>query len=159
MISRFGVPLPLHSDQGRNLEGSVMRELCSLLGMIKARTKPYHPQCDGLVERLNRTLLYLLSKHVDENQKNWNKWIATVLMVYRLEKQSPAQETPFKLMFGRNGRQQLDVIMEGKEQVPQLTSEYVSALSKAQMKSMERVRECLAEIQQNQAKAYNKKLK
>ena len=82
-----------------------MRELCSLLGMKKARTTPYHPHCDGLVERLNRTLLDLLAKHVDENQKNWDEWIATVLMVYRSAKQSSAQETPFKLMFGRDGRQ------------------------------------------------------
>ena len=95
---------------------------------------------------------------MDENQKNWDEWIATVLMVYRLAKQSSAQETPFKLMFGRDGRQRLDVIMEGKEQVPQLTSEYVSALSEAQMKSMENVRECLAEAQQNQAKSYNKEI-
>ena len=47
-----------------------MRELCSLLEMKKARITSYHPQCDGLVERLNRTLLDLLGKHVDENQKN-----------------------------------------------------------------------------------------
>ena len=63
VIATFGVPLVLHSDQGRNFEGSMMRELCSLLGMKKARTTPYHPQCDVLVERLNRTLLELLAKH------------------------------------------------------------------------------------------------
>ena len=48
--------------------------------------------------------------------------------------------------------------MEGKEQVPQLTSAYVSALSEAQMKSMENVRECLEEAQQNRAKSYNKEI-
>lgn len=106
VITRFGVPLVLHSDQGRNFEGSVMRELCRLLGMKKARTTPYHPQCDGLVERLNRTLLDLLAKHVNENQKDWDEWIPTVLMAYRLAKHSSAQETPFKLMClgGRVGR-------------------------------------------------------
>ena len=48
--------------------------------------------------------------------------------------------------------------MEGKEQLPQLTSEYVSALSEAQMESMENVIDCLAEAQQNQAKSYNKEI-
>ena len=43
MILRFGVPLVLHIDQGSNYDGSVMRELCSLLGMKKAKTTPYHP--------------------------------------------------------------------------------------------------------------------
>jgi transposase InsO family protein len=47
---RFSPPEQLHSDQGRNFESEVIGEVCKLLGMVKSRTTPYHPQCDGLVE-------------------------------------------------------------------------------------------------------------
>lgn len=58
-----------------------MKELCALMGVKKSRTTAYHPQSDGLVERLNRTLLDLLAKQVDQKQKDWDEWIATVLAV------------------------------------------------------------------------------
>ena len=58
-FSRFGFPLQLHSDQGRNFESLLVKELCSLTGVYKTRTTPFHPRSDGLTERANRTLLQM----------------------------------------------------------------------------------------------------
>ena len=56
VVCRFGVPLELHSDQGRNFESAVFSEMRNLLGIRKTRTTPLHPQSDEMVERMNRTL-------------------------------------------------------------------------------------------------------
>ncbi|UYV82319.1 K02A2.6-like [Cordylochernes scorpioides] len=70
LICRFGVPLELHSDQGRNFESEIFRELCQVLGIWKTRTTPLHPQSDGMVERFNKTMVEHLSKVVEQNQRD-----------------------------------------------------------------------------------------
>ena len=46
---RFGVPMELHSDQGRNFESRLLREVPERRGVRKTRTTPLHPQSDGMV--------------------------------------------------------------------------------------------------------------
>jgi hypothetical protein len=61
VICRLGVPTTIHTDQGKNFDSALIKEICELLGIKKTRTTPYHPQSDGLVERFNRTLVGMLS--------------------------------------------------------------------------------------------------
>ena len=60
VIPLFGVPEALLSDRGTNLLSHLMLDLCSLLGIRKLNTTAHHPQCDGMVERFNRTLKTML---------------------------------------------------------------------------------------------------
>jgi hypothetical protein len=46
---RFGVPMELHRDQGRNFESRLMQEVLERLEVSKTRTTPLHPQSDGMV--------------------------------------------------------------------------------------------------------------
>lgn len=44
LFSRFGIPMELHSDQGRNFESAVFQEVCSLLEIDKTRTTTLPPR-------------------------------------------------------------------------------------------------------------------
>jgi len=48
MISRFDVPLELHTDHGWNLDSRLFLELSLLLGIKKIRTIPFHLQSNGI---------------------------------------------------------------------------------------------------------------
>ncbi|CAG2254582.1 unnamed protein product [Mytilus edulis] len=53
VIVRIGVPHWIHSDQGRQFESLLFQEMCCILNIKKARTTPYHPKSDDMVERFN----------------------------------------------------------------------------------------------------------
>ena len=52
-----GFPEQLHSDQGPQFESEVIAEMCKTMGIRKTRTTPYHPACNGEIERFNKTLV------------------------------------------------------------------------------------------------------
>ena len=91
VFSCYGVPMVLHSNRGRNFESSLIKEICLLLHICKLRTTPYHPEGDGLVKRLNQTLIRVLKSYVSENQQQWDDWIPLALLSYRTSRQSSTQ--------------------------------------------------------------------
>ena len=96
-ISRFGVPRQLHTDQGRNFETKLFQEMCSILEIDKTRTTPLQPQSDGMVDRFNRTLEAMLSKFVDENQKDWDLYLPLVMMAYRSSEHESTGFSPIEI--------------------------------------------------------------
>ncbi|KAL9972949.1 hypothetical protein ACROYT_G019349 [Oculina patagonica] len=69
ILVNFGFPQRLHSDQGRDFESRIIRDLCKVARIKKTRTTPYHPQGNGQTERFNRTLLGMLGT-LDADKKN-----------------------------------------------------------------------------------------
>ena len=53
-LARFGIPDEIITDQGAQFTGSMWRELMSTLGIHHASTTSYHPQSNGMVERMHR---------------------------------------------------------------------------------------------------------
>ena len=83
IILRFGMPLVINSDHGREFENGLMKSLCTLLGCVKTRTTPYHPESDGMVERFNRTCLMMLSMFVNDRWDNWHEFLPFIMHAYR----------------------------------------------------------------------------
>ncbi|KAJ8015797.1 hypothetical protein DPEC_G00029870 [Dallia pectoralis] len=104
IVSRFGVPQSIHTDQGRNFESRVFSELCRRLGVEKTRTTPLHPQSDGLVERFHRTLAQQLAIVTSKHQKDWDTHLPFILMAYRSAVQASTACSPALLMLGREMR-------------------------------------------------------
>ena len=96
-FSRFSLPRQLHSDQGRNFESSLVQELCSIAGVCKTRTTPFHPRSDGLTERANRTVLQMLRATTSQHPQEWPSKIPAVLAAYRMTEHSSVSYTHLTL--------------------------------------------------------------
>lgn len=53
-IARYGVPLQISWDQGGQLESHLFMQLNTPLGSHQVHASRFHPQANGLVERLHR---------------------------------------------------------------------------------------------------------
>ena len=95
VFCRFSIPERLHSDQGRQFEGKLMQEVCKLLHINKTRTTAFHPQSDGLMERLNQTLLSMLAATVHEHPGDWDKKLRLVCMAYNTSVHQSTGFSPF----------------------------------------------------------------
>ncbi|KAJ8948859.1 hypothetical protein NQ318_013512 [Aromia moschata] len=111
VIARHGVPLELHSDQGRNFESELWQEVMKIMGIKKTRTTALHPQSNGMVERHNRTICHYLSKFVSENQRDWDKLVPLFLLSYRSSQHESTTYTPSMLTSGREMKLPTDLIL------------------------------------------------
>lgn len=156
-ICRFGVPMHIHSDQGRNFESKIFKKMYNLLGMAKTRTTPYHPQSDGLVERFNRTLIGMLSIRVAEDETSWDDHLPATMLAYRSSVQESTGYTPFHLMFGREIRLPID-LMFGRDPDPMKeTTEYVVQLKQHLEEAYEQVRKRTGFVQGRQKDRYDQR--
>jgi len=88
----------------------LFKEVCSHLDIEKARTTPLHPQSDGMVQRLNRTLEAVVSKFVLEKQRNWDQLLPLLTMAYQSAMHESTGCTPNELMFRRDVRLPVDIM-------------------------------------------------
>ena len=110
---RYGVPRVIHSDGGGEFRSNLMMDLYKLLEFYSTRTTPYHPQSDGLVERLNRTLVGMLSKFCEDNAE-WDQHLPFVMCAYRSTVHSSTGSTPNMLFMGREITLPIDLLCPPK---------------------------------------------
>lgn len=110
IVSIFGVPLSIHSDQGSNFESDVFRELCKLFGITKTRTTPLRPQSDGMVERANRTIENMLTAFVSDNQNDWDEYIYLLMLAYRSSEHESTGFSPCQMVFAKQPTLPIDLI-------------------------------------------------
>eukprot|EP00794_Sanderia_malayensis_P015652 gene15652-biopygen13346 len=131
VFSRFGPPVILHSDQGKNFDSTLMHEIYDILGIKKSQTTAYHPQGDGLVERQNRTLQEIISSFVSEHTVDWDLWIDQAVFAYNTSTQESTGLSPYELVFGHPARMPIEVELSVPLQNANSQSDYSRSLRKA----------------------------
>ena len=108
-ICHYGFPEKFISDQGRNFESDLIKELCKIAGVKKVHTTPYHPQGNGQCERFNSTLCNMLGTLSEEEKSDWKSYLGCMTHAYNCTKHASTTYSPYYLMFGRHPRLPIDV--------------------------------------------------
>ena len=159
-ISRFGCPLEIHTDQGKNFDGKLFHAVCELLQVTKTRTTPYRPCSNGQVERYNRTLLQLMRCFLKGNQTYWDEHLQQLAGAIRSTVNRSTGFTPNMMMLGREVILPIDLMVKDIHEVAEeVPAEYVTRLKKTLMQAHDLARERLNSYQLRQRKDYDMKLK
>ena len=110
IVCRHGVPQVILSDNGKNFASEIVKILCEKFLIKHTFSSPYHPQTNGMVERLNRTLCNSLAK-VKEKDEDWDIHLPAVLFAYRTKRHATTGYTPFQLTYGRQAKMPIETII------------------------------------------------
>ena len=164
IFSRVGIPKEILSDCGTQLTSEMMKEVSHLLSVKQLTTTPYHPICNGLVEKFNGTLKNMLCKLSEEKPKDWDRFVAPLLFAYREVPQSTLGFSPFELLYGRSVRGLIAILNElwTGEKVSsyvKLTYQYITDLKDRLVQTTELVQANLLKKGHEYKHYYDRKLR
>ena len=102
----MGLPAVMTTDQGTEFRNRVNKELMKVFA-IHRLTTAYHPQANGLDERINQTLVNSLAKFAQGNLLCDEK-LQGIIYAYNTAVQESTKHIPFEAMFGRVARLPVD---------------------------------------------------
>ena len=111
-IYTHGTPQFLLSDQGSNVDGVVVNELCNKIGVEKRRSSAYHSQGNGFAERNIRNVketLRAVLLHRKLDQKKWRQLLPELVFALNCSESSATKCVPYEVVFGRAPSLPMDV--------------------------------------------------
>ncbi|XP_030945618.1 uncharacterized protein LOC115970083 [Quercus lobata] len=125
IVTRFGVPQTLISNNGLQFYSKAFRRYCcdqgitnryststylqgngqaeavnKVIGITNKYSTPAYPQGNGQVEAVNKVIVSGLKKRLDDAKWKWVEELSHVLWAYRTTPRRSTGETPFSMTYG-----------------------------------------------------------
>ena len=111
-------------DQGTQFMSECLQEVFRLLSIKGLTSTPYHPICNGLVEKWNRTPKSMLKRLCQDQPKHWYRLISPVLCAYREVPHKSTGFGPFQLLYGHSVRGPETILKEVCTNIHEVKSSY-----------------------------------
>lgn len=100
IITRFGIPHALVTDNGRQFVSEQFREFCDDYHIKLKTTSVEHPAINYQTKLANRIILQGLKTRLEGAKGRWVEEFPSVLWSYRVTKQTATRGTPYALAYG-----------------------------------------------------------
>ncbi|KMQ91095.1 blastopia polyprotein [Lasius niger] len=150
----FGNPRRIISDRGTAFTSGDFQEYCRHEGIQHILTTTGIPRANGQVERVNRTLIPLLTKLAAPKPEEWYKYLNTVQLYLNTTLHRSIATTPFHLLFGTRARLRDDDNLREL-----LENEWVTFFQQDRDELRVHARENIVKMQKENCRVYNKKRK
>lgn len=100
-IARFGCPVEIVTDRGRQFESALFSYLANNAGFQHKTTTAYHPACNGMIERMHRQLKAAIVCH---GNHVWTESLPFVLLGMRTALKEDLNSSSAELVYGETLR-------------------------------------------------------
>ncbi|XP_058817326.1 uncharacterized protein K02A2.6-like [Topomyia yanbarensis] len=114
IFSTFGIPSVLVSDHGVQFTSETFQQFLRMNGVMHKMGAPYHPATNGQAERYVQTFKQKL-KALKCTKSQLNLELSNILLTYRKMLHPSTGQSPSMLMFGRQIRSRLDLLLPKNE--------------------------------------------
>ncbi|XP_045030409.1 uncharacterized protein K02A2.6-like [Daphnia magna] len=108
IFARFGLPIELVSDNGPQFTSQEFKRFMLVNGIVHHRGAPYHPQTNGLAERVVQSVKKASHKMRDQPGTFEDK-LQCFLTSYRNTPHKSTGKTPAEVLLGRQNRGKFDL--------------------------------------------------
>ena len=99
IFCRNGFPTTIVTDNGPQFTSALFTKFLKANGIEQVKASPYHPQGNGVVERMHGTLNSVIARSVDK-KGNWAEIVPMCLYFLRCTPNRSAGISPFLLKHG-----------------------------------------------------------
>jgi len=110
VVRLHGLHKTIVSDRDTKFLSHFWRTLWSRLGTKLSFSTSCHPQTDGKIELVNRSLSTLLRVMLKGNQKSWDEYLPHIEFAYNRVVHSTTKLLPFEVVYGFNPLTPLDLL-------------------------------------------------
>ena len=111
-LPRHMCPQFILSDNGTEFKNQIFDKVTKDLGIERIFSAPYHPQSNGKLETFHKFFKPTLKKMCADDQDNWDDYVEQVLGTYRGVPNLTTGESPFFLVYGRDGNQPVHQLLQ-----------------------------------------------
>ena len=79
VICRYGCCTQLITDRGTNFTSMLFTEVCKLIQVDKYHVTAFHPEGNGVCERLNGSIMKILTTILQDKQNSWSDSLSAAL--------------------------------------------------------------------------------
>nr|CAD2201248.1 unnamed protein product [Meloidogyne enterolobii] len=115
-ITKFGCPRVVVSDNGKQFISNIFKDITKLYGFKHNKTTIYHPQSNGMAERLNRVIGDMLASYVNQKGNNWAYFLQSVVFAYNTSIQASIKQSPYFVLFFRDPLLPIDLRLSNWEE-------------------------------------------
>ena len=100
LMMNYGCPYEIFTDRGSYFISAGLRQFEELQGIRHHASTPYHPQTNGMVERMHAMIGHALTTLTTGRPDRWDEFLAQTTFALRVRKHAVTRKSPFYLLYG-----------------------------------------------------------
>ena len=157
IVSRYGPPRTIISDEGSHFANKLYAKLLSRYGVRHDMKLAYHPRSNGQAEISNREIKNILEKTVNTSRKDWSVKLDDALWAYKTTYKTHIGISTYKIVFGKPCHFPLELEYKAMRAIKKLNCDF-QATKEKRLLQLNELKELRNEAYDN-AKIYKEKTK